>query len=179
MKTLLALLVITSVLIIVVSSCSTIPKGASAIKPFEKSRYLGRWYEIARMDFRFERNLNNTTANYSLNEDGTIKVVNRGFNYVTQKQEEAEGKAKPAGGPDEAKLKVSFFGPFYAPYNVIALDDEYKYALVAGKNLKYLWILSRETSVPENIKKRYIEIADGLGFKTGELIWVEHNRNQE
>jgi apolipoprotein D and lipocalin family protein len=176
MKTIILLAVLVIIAFTLLISCTTIPKGAVVIKPFDKGKYLGGWFEIARMDFRFERNLNNTTANYSLNNDGSIKVINRGFNYVTSKWSEAIGKAKPAGGADEAKLKVSFFGPFYGAYNVIALDEQYKYALVAGKNLSYLWILSRETSIPEDIKKQYLEIANKLGFNTSALIWVEHNK---
>ena len=157
-------------------SCTSIPKGAVAVKPFDIEKYLGKWYEIARMDFRFERDLNNVTANYSRNEDGTIKVDNQGYNYVTKEWKQAIGKAKSAGQPDEARLKVSFFGPFYSAYNVIALDSEYKYALVAGKNLKYLWILSRETTVPESIKNSYLKIAQDLGFDIAALIWVEHDK---
>jgi apolipoprotein D and lipocalin family protein len=72
-------------------------------------------------------------------------------------------------------LKVSFFGPFYSGYNVIAIDNEYKYALIAGKNLSYLWILSRETTIPQEVKQNYLNIAEDLGYKTAELIWVEHN----
>lgn len=155
-------------------SCATIPEGAVAVKPFNKEKYLGKWYEIARLDFKYERNMNNTTANYSLNSDGTIKVDNRGYNYVKNEWKQAIGKAKCAGDPNEAKLKVSFFGPFYSGYNVIALDDEYKYALVAGKNLKYLWILSRENSLPEDIKQKYLKIAHDLGYNTSALIWTEH-----
>jgi apolipoprotein D and lipocalin family protein len=156
-------------------SCSSIPKGATAVSPFDVQKYLGKWYEIARFDFRFERNLNNTTAEYSLNENGTIKVDNRGYNYIKNTSAQAVGKAKFAGDKNVAMLKVSFFGPFYASYNVIALDDEYKYALVAGDNLKYLWILSREKTMPEEVKKKYVEIAEEIGFKTSDLIWVEHN----
>lgn len=155
-------------------SCSSIPQGAVAIKPFDKNKYLGKWYEIARFDFRFERNMNNTTAEYSLNDNGTIKVVNRGYDYVKKEWKQAEGKAKFAGDPNEARLKVSFFGPFYAAYNVIALDPEYKYALVSGKNLKYLWILAREKTIPESVKQEYVKIAEDIGFKTSDLIWVEH-----
>ena len=157
-------------------SCTTIPKGAVAVKPFDIEKYLGKWYEIARMDFRFERDLNNVTANYSRNDNGTIKVDNRGYNYVEKEWKQAIGKAKPAGQPDEARLKVSFFGPFYSAYNVIALDSEYKYALIAGENLKYLWILSRETTVPESIKNSYLKIAQDLGFDIAALIWVEHDK---
>ncbi len=158
-----------------INACSTLPKGAVIVKKFEVNRYLGKWYEIARLDFRYERNMNNTTAQYALNEDGTIQVINRGYDTVKNKWEEATGKAKFAGEPTEARLKVSFFGPFYAPYNVIALDPEYRYALVAGKNLKYLWILSREKSIPDEIMKNYISIAEGIGYQTSKLIWVEHN----
>ena len=155
----------------------TFPDGATAVTPFDKEKYLGKWYEIARMDFRFERNLNNTTANYSVNNDGSIKVDNRGFNYKTMKWEQAIGKAKFVGKPDIAMLKVSFFRPFYSGYNVIALDNGYKYALVAGKNLSYLWILSRQTTIPEDVKQNYLKIAENLGFKTSSLIWVEHNKD--
>lgn len=157
------------------SACAKIPKEAVAVKNFEKEKYLGTWYEIARMDFRFEKNLNNTTANYSVNEDGTIKVLNKGYNYVKKEWSEAIGKAKFRGDETVAMLKVSFFGPFYAGYNVIALDSEYTYALVVGKDLGYLWILSREKTIPEAVKLEYLDIAKDLGYKTDDLIWVEHN----
>jgi apolipoprotein D and lipocalin family protein len=162
--------------IVAFNACSSIPKGASAVKPFDKEKYMGKWYEIARMDFRFERNLNNTTARYSVNNDGSIKVDNRGFNYKTMEWKQAVGKAKFAGDPNVAMLKVSFFGPFYSGYNVIALDNEYKYALIAGKNLSYLWILSRETTIPDDIKQNYLKKAEDLGFNTSALIWVEHDK---
>lgn len=158
------------------NTCSTISKGVVAVKPFDKKKYLGLWYEIARMDFRFERNLNNTTANYSLNSNGTIKVENRGYNYITKKWKQAVGKAKFYKDNNTAMLRVSFFGPFFSGYNVIALDNDYKYALIAGKNLKYLWILSRETTIPEDIKQNYLKTAQSSGFKTGDLIWVEHDK---
>ena len=159
-------------------SCATIPKGVVAVKPFNKEKYLGKWYEIARLDFKYERNLNNTTAEYSLNDDGSIKVDNRGFNYVKGKNKQAIGKAKFVGNDNIAKLKVSFFGPFYAGYNVIALDKDYKYALVSGDQFKYLWILSRETTIPEAIRNKYLEIADSLGYKTSDLVWVKHDMNE-
>jgi len=158
------------------SSCSSIPKGVSAVQSFEKEKYLGKWYEIARMDFRFERNLNNTTAEYSVNEDGSIRVDNRGYNYMTKEWKQAIGKAKFVGNPNVAMLKVSFFGPFYSGYNVIALDHAYKYALIAGKNLDYLWILSRDTTIPDDIKQDYLKVAEDLGYMTSELIWVQHDK---
>jgi apolipoprotein D and lipocalin family protein len=158
------------------SSCSTIPKGVTAITPFDKEKYLGKWYEIARFDFKFERGLNNTTAEYSLNNNGTIKVVNRGFNYEKKIWKEAVGKAKFAGDEKVAKLKVSFFGPFYAGYNVIAIDPDYKYALVSGSSFDYLWILSREKTIPSDIKTSYLEKAERLGFKVSNLLWIEHDK---
>jgi apolipoprotein D and lipocalin family protein len=160
------------IIMITFISCSSIVKGGIAVTPFDKEKYLGKWYEIARMDFKFERNLNNTTANYSVNTDGSIKVENRGFNYQTKVWKEAIGKAKFAGDPNVAMLKVSFFGPFYAGYNVIALDKDYKYALIAGQNLKYLWLLSREMTIPEDIKLSYLKIAENLGYNTSKLVWV-------
>jgi apolipoprotein D and lipocalin family protein len=158
------------------NSCANIPEGAIAVKPFDSGRYLGKWYEIARLDFRYERGLNNTTANYSLNDDGTIKVVNSGYNVEKKEWQEAIGKAKFVGATNEGKLKVSFFGPFYSGYNVIALDDEYKYALIAGRSLDYLWILSREKTISNSTKLKYLELAKGLGYDTDALIWVEQDK---
>ncbi len=156
-------------------SCSSIPEGVEAVSPFDKEKYLGKWYEIARFDFKFERGLNNTTAEYSLNKDGSIKVVNRGYDYEQKEWREAIGKAKFVINDEVAMLKVSFFGPFYSGYNVIALDQEYKYALISGKNLEYLWILSREKTIPETIKNQYLELANNIGFETDNLLWIEHN----
>lgn len=156
-------------------AAATIPQGVVAVKPFDKERYLGKWYEIARIDFRFERNMNNTTAEYSLNKDGSIKVINQGYNYVKDKYQQATGKAWFIGSSDEAKLKVSFFGPFYAGYNVIAIDEEYKYALVAGRNFNYLWFLSRDSKMPEDIKQQYLLKTKNWGFDITRLVWVEHS----
>jgi apolipoprotein D and lipocalin family protein len=159
-----------------IQSCRTIPKGAVAVKPFDVKNYLGKWYEIARLDFKFERNLDHTTAQYSLRPDGKIRVLNRGYNYKTGQWKQAIGKAKWAGDTSEAKLKVSFFGPFYAGYNVIALDADYRYALVAGKNLDYLWLLSREQSMPEAVKAAYLRQARQLGYDTARLVWVKQDK---
>jgi len=151
------------------------PKGANPVRPFDADKYLGKWHEIARLDYFFERNMKNVTAHYSLNDDGSIKVVNRGFDMRKGQWKESVGKAKFANEPGEAKLKVSFFGPFYAGYNVIALDKDYQYALVCGRNLNYLWILSRETSIPEEVKAAYLQQAASLGYEVDNLVWVEHD----
>jgi apolipoprotein D and lipocalin family protein len=165
-----------AVSLVLLNSCSSkIPPGATAVKPFDVKRYSGKWYEIARLDFKYEKGLNNTTADYSLNNDGSIEVVNRGYDTRKNKWKTARGKAKFDGPENEARLKVSFFGPFYSGYNVIAIDPQYQHALVAGEDLKYLWLLSRETSMPEDIKQAYLEQARSIGYNTDELVWVEHD----
>ncbi len=158
------------------TSCASIPQGVDAVTSFEKDNYLGKWYEIARFDFKFEKGLNNTTAEYTLRNDGKIKVTNRGYDYEKKEWREAIGKAKFTGSDTTAMLKVSFFGPFYSGYNVIALDNDYKYALVCGTSFDYLWILSREKSIPEAIKKDYLAKAKELGFNTSKLLWIEHKQ---
>ncbi|MET3114832.1 apolipoprotein D and lipocalin family protein [Pedobacter sp. CG_S7] len=164
---------------LVIISCSTLslPKGATAISPFNKDEYLGKWYEIARLDFKYEKNLDNVTATYSINDNGSIKVDNRGYNYKKMEWEQSIGKAKFIKDPTVARLKVSFFGPFYAAYNIIALDSEYQYALVVGNNLDYLWILSRTKTIPENIKSAYMQQAKDLGYDIDALVWNKHDKN--
>ncbi len=157
-------------------SCATIPSGVSAVKGFQQERYLGTWYEIGRFDFRFEKGLDNTSANYTLNDDGSIAVRNRGYDYAKGKWKEARGRARFVADPRVAMLEVSFFGPFYAGYNVIALDGDYQYALVSGASRKYLWILSRDRVLPEAIKNEYVKIAKDLGYETDKLLWVVQDR---
>lgn len=154
-------------------SCNQMPAGLKPVSGFNKQKYLGRWYEIARFDFRFEKNMNQVTATYSLNDNGTIKVENRGYDTEKGQWKEITGKAKFAGSDTIGSLKVSFFGPFYAGYNVAAINEDYRYALVIGQNTSYMWLLSRETSMPEEVKTRYLKIAEELGCKTSELVWTE------
>lgn len=168
--------ILLAAVIVSLNSCATIPEGAEAVKPFYKEKYLGKWYEIARLDFKYEKDLNNTTAEYSLNNNGTIKVNNEGYHIIKKEWKQAIGKAKFVGNDNVAMLKVSFFGPFYSGYNVIAIDNDYNYALVAGKNLDYLWILSRTTNIPEEVKNNYLKIAEAIGYNTDDLIWVEHDK---
>ncbi|MCJ7935179.1 MAG: lipocalin family protein [Chryseobacterium sp.] len=163
--------------LLIFNSCSVgIPKGATAVNNFDVKKYLGRWYEIARFDYRFEKNMDNVTAEYSENPDGTIKVDNKGYHYVKKEWKESVGEARFVKDKTEARLKVAFFKPFWASYNVIDIDKDYQYALVAGSSLKYLWILSRTTTIPESIRQRFIEKAKKIGYQTDELIWVKHNQ---
>jgi len=152
----------------------TIPHGVEAVTPFDISKYMGNWYEIARLDFMFEKHIDYATAEYSLNEDGSVKVVNRGYNYKKQHEQEVEGKAVFAGDEDVAMLKVAFWGPFYDGYNVIAIDNKYKYALVCGSSRRYLWLLSRDKNMPEDVINSYLEKAESLGFNTDKLVWTRY-----
>ena len=163
--------------LVLLNSCASIPKNAEPVKGFDINRYLGDWYEIARFDYRFEKNLDNAGAQYSLDDKGNVKVVNSGYNFKTNEWKSVQGTAKFRGDKNTAALKVSFFGPFYSGYNVIALDENYKYALVAGKNLDYLWILSREKTIPEGVKQNYLKTAGEAGYDTSRLIWVKHDKN--
>ncbi|MGZ3884535.1 MAG: lipocalin family protein, partial [Bacteroidia bacterium] len=154
----------------------TMPARAEAVKNFEVEKYLGTWYEIARFDYRYETHISHVTATYSRNADGSIKVDNRGYDFKNGKWKESIGVAKPVDkNSPEGRLKVSFFRPFYASYNVIALDHDYHYAMVAGKNLDYLWLLSREPFMPENIRQKYLQQAEHIGYKTSGLTWVDHD----
>jgi len=163
--------------LVLLSSCSVgIPKGATAVKNFDADRYLGKWYEIARFDYRFEKDMDNVTAEYSKNPDGSIRVQNRGYNYVKKEWKQSVGEARFVDDKTEARLKVSFFKPIWAGYNVIELDDNYQYALVVGNNVKYIWILSRTTTIPENVRQKFLEKAKSIGYNTDELIWVKHNQ---
>lgn len=162
-------------LLVILFSCSSMPEKAQPVDRFDVNKYLGTWYEIARFDYRFEKDLDNAIAQYSLNEQGNVNVVNSGYNFKKNKWVSVNGTAKFRGDKNTAALKVSFFGPFYSGYNVVALED-YQYALIAGKNLDYLWILSREKTIPENIKQNFISKAQEIGYDTSKLIWVKQDR---
>lgn len=176
-NTIVKITLVGSTLLLLLSSFKPKNKNIEVVKPFDQKKYLGKWYEIARLDYYWERNLDNVTATYSLKEDGTIKVDNRGYDGKRGEWKESIGKAKPVDNPQEGRLKVSFFGPFYAEYNVIAIDKNYRYALIAGENTKYLWILSREKTISDEVKDKYLEKAQSLGYSIGDLVWVKHDRD--
>lgn len=161
------------------------PAAQSAvIGSFDPQQYIGTWYEIARLDNSFEKGLEQVTANYSVNEDGTIKVINRGFNPESGEWKEAVGKAKFVDEPNKdgtrtGRLKVSFFGPFYGDYNIIELDKSYyNYALVSSGK-EYLWILSRTPQLTYPIKQHLMAKAKELGFPTQDLLFVKQANQVE
>lgn len=156
-------------------SCSQKLEGATGVSNFDVSKYLGKWYEVARLDTWFEKDMDNTEAFYSLNEDGTVRVENSGYNFVKKKWKTSIGKAKFRGDKNVGDLKVSFFGPFYGDYTIIALDSEYKYSLVVGNTTDYLWILSRTKTIPEDVKNQFLSMAREFGFDTAKLVWVNQN----
>ncbi|MNS23869.1 lipocalin family protein [uncultured Lelliottia sp.] len=161
-------------LTLVACKSPTPPKGVKPVSDFNASRYLGKWYEIARLENRFEKGMEQVTATYGLRSDGGITVLNRGYDPIKNRWKESEGKAYFTGAPTTAALKVSFFGPFYGGYNVIKLDKDYQHALVSGPNRDYLWILSRSTTLPETVKQDFLATARELGFPVQQLVWVKH-----
>ena len=158
--------------IVLLVSCTGLPDNVEPVSQFDTEQYLGTWYEIARLDHSFERNLERVTATYGLNEDGSISVLNKGFNTEKGEWRQAEGVAKPMGSSDIAHLKVSFFGSFYGTYAVFELADDYSHAFVSGYNTDYLWLLAREPDVSAEVRQRFINESQALGFDTSKLIWV-------
>lgn len=163
---------------LVLSACSTAPpQGLRPVTSFELNRYLGQWYEIARLDHSFERGMSDVNATYQLQDDGSVKVINRGYDPQRQAWKEAIGRALFIGDSGTASLKVSFFGPFYGGYHVIALDQQnYRWSLVAGPDRDYLWILARDKTLPAEVREQLLGQAKALGFATDKLIWVEQKR---
>jgi len=161
--------------VLFLAGCVGIPENVKPVDHFSLERYLGKWYEIARLDQPFERGLNRVTADYSLRGDGGIRVLNRGYSARENAWKEAEGKAYFVNESDRGYLKVSFFGPFYGSYVVFELDHEnYQYSLVCGPDKSYLWILARTPEIKKDIKDKLVAKAAALGFDTGKLIFVDH-----
>ena len=161
-------------LTVVLTACTSVPDKVSPVSPFNLERYMGTWYEIARMPHPFEEGLSRVTATYSQNDDGSVKVINRGFNAQEQQWSQAEGKAKFVGDTNTGHLKVSFFGPFYSSYVVFGLDQEnYQYAYVSGYNTDYAWLLARDKEVDEQRLTDFKEQLRAAGFAVEKLIEVQ------
>ena len=162
----------------VLAGCSSMqpPQGIAAVSPFDLARYEGRWYELARLDHSFERGMMDVSATYQRQSDGSVRVVNRGFDVAKNQWRQAVGKALFTGDANTASLKVSFFGPFYGGYHVAALDADYQWALVVGPDRSYCWILSRTKQLAPALREQIIARAKALGIDTQALIWVTHER---
>lgn len=162
-------------LLVLLNACTGIPKTLQPVTGFELNRYLGTWYEIARLDHRFERGLTDIRAEYSLRDDGGVKVLNSGYRAEEGKRHSAEGRAYFIDQPDVGRLQVSFFGPFYGAYNIIALDKtNYNWVMICGPDLDYLWILSRTPQLDHAILQDLIQQATSAGFATEQLIFDQH-----
>lgn len=173
----MAILILTA---IISWNCTGVPKNIVPVDGFDTNRYLGKWYEIARLDHSFERNLSNVSAIYTQKNSGEITVLNKGFDEKNGKWKQIQGKARLIEDETVGSLKVSFFGPFYGGYHIIALDKKnYSYAMVTGPSRSYLWILSRTKHMAEATYMDLVSKAANLGFKTAELIKVTHNLPDE
>ena len=161
--------------VLLLAGCVSVPEGIEPVKDFQAERYLGQWYEIARLDHSFERGMQQVTAESSLRDDGGIKVLNRGFIESKQEWKEAQGKAYFVEDEHTGYLKVSFFGPFYGAYIIFDLDENYQYSLVSGPDRSYLWLLARTPTLPAELQARLIEKISALGFATDQLIFVEQS----
>lgn len=159
-------------LLLLLCACVSSSQKYTVVDGFDVDQYLGTWYEIARLNHSFEAGLEQVSATYSKRDDGGIKVINRGYDPIKKKWEEAEGKAYFTDKPTIGRLKVSFFGPFYGSYQIIVLDRvHYNYAMVTG-GPDYLWILSRTPQLTYPIKQELMAQAKALGFETDKLIHV-------
>lgn len=157
----------------ILSGCLGMPDSVKPVSNLDLKHYLGKWYEVARLDHSFERGLSQVSAEYSLREDGGISVLNRGFSKTNNAWKEAEGKAYFVNKNTEGYLKVSFFGPFYGSYVIFELDKNYQYAFISGPNLDYLWLLSRTPTVDPIVLNRFISLSQKHGFNTNNIILVE------
>ena len=172
----LPVLVLLLLAVLTLAGCTGVPDGVTPVRGFQAERYLGTWHEIARLDHSFERGLSNVSATYVRREDGGIDVLNRGFDGAKGAWREARGRAYFLEGPEVGSLKVSFFGPFYGGYHVMALDPDYNWSMVAGPDHGYFWILARAPSLPEATLKDLLDRARQAGFDLSGLIRVEHGR---
>ena len=180
-KKLLQISVFTALSLVTVtsfSSCKTasVPNHIKVVTPFDIKKFDGTWYEIARFDFKHEKDLSNVTANYTLKENGGVQVLNKGYNYVKNKWEEAKGKAKFTTSNKDGSLQVSFFGPFYAGYHVVMMEPDYETALIFGDTTDNIWILSRTKTISEATKQKYLTHAKKAGYDLNRMVWTKHDK---
>ena len=156
-------------------ACTGVPEGVDPVTGFDQNRYLGTGYEIARLNHSFEHGLSEVSATYDVNPDGSIAVLNRGFDQEEGEWREAEGVARFVQSPDIAHLKVSFFGPFYGSYVVFELGENYDYAFVSGFDGSYFWFLARTPRVSDALRAQFLQRITELGFDPDELIWLDND----
>jgi apolipoprotein D and lipocalin family protein len=148
--------------------------GSAIVDPFDLDKYLGKWNEVARLPNLIEKDLQDLTEEYSRLGDGSIQVVTRAFNEVKNKPVEVTGTIKFKGAETRGQLEVAYYLPIYLDYNILDIDEDYCYALVSGSGMGYLWLLSRESSMPEEMKQRFLGKAAALGFEISKLEWMDY-----
>lgn len=168
-------LILSILFLVLAASCKSSQFQSKVVSTLDSKRYMGTWYEIARFDFKYEKDLKNVTAQYSEGKNGKIKVLNKGYNTVEKEWQAKAGKAKFANSNKDGALKVSFFGPFYSEYNIVKLSEDYQTALVFGESTKYMWILSRTKTIDEETKQNYLAFAKENGFPIENLVWTEQD----
>ncbi|MBK8664821.1 MAG: lipocalin family protein [Burkholderiales bacterium] len=173
----LALLAASAYALYRISQRTGMPAGVRPVEPFDLDRYLGRWYEIARIDHAYEAGLTDTSADYRLRPDGRVQVINRGFNARKSRWRELRAIAEPAGDANVGRLLLSPLWPMRASYVVLALDDDYQHALVSGPTHDHLWLLARTPRIRASHRAALLESARTAGFDTERLLWVDQRRN--
>lgn len=166
--------------VLLAAGCGSLPKGLKPVENFQLHRYLGTWYEIARLDHSFERGRDNVTASYYLAPDNSVTVTNRGRDTKTGQYQTARARAVFMGKSDIASLKVTFFWPFWGAYHVIALDkQDYNWAMVTSSSRDYFWILSRTPTLDPLVLNELVSQAKDWQFATDKLIFPVHDEKKE
>ena len=165
--------IVTFIVAVFMVSCVEIPEGVKPVQNFNLDRYLGTWYEIARLNHRFEVGFKSVSVEYSRNDNGSIAVKNRGYIVRRREWRDAEAKASFVGDPTVGHLKVSYIPLLYDSYLIFGLDEEYQHAFVCGDDTDHLWLLARTKVVDEEVIDDFVNKAQGLGFDTDELIFVQ------
>lgn len=146
------------------------------VSQLDVSRFMGKWYEIARYDQYFERGMTQVTATYTLQLNGKIKVINAG--YKNGKFKQITGKAYQPDPSDPGKLKVSFFLWFYSDYYIMELDPDYQYVVIGSSSRKYLWIMSRQKTLPDGIRNKLLLNLKERGYDTEKLVAVTQGASE-
>lgn len=149
--------------------CSNNYPPLKTVEKVDINAYLGTWYEIARYEHFFEKGCTNVSATYTLNESGNISVLNQCMKADGMSKAEGEAYATDA---TNAKLKVSFFRPFYGDYWILMLGEQYEYALIGEESREYLWILSRTKKMDDAVIKMILKKLPELGYTQDKLIWT-------
>ena len=176
MKIIFISLLLAVLLLCVVCSPAADCIDRSTVSNLDLGRFAGRWYEIARFDHRFERDLDSVSTDYTIHPDGRITVENRGVNARTGKPSHILGKAYATKTP--GKLRVSFFWFFYSDYNILEIGDNYDWMLIGSKSPKYLWILARKPHLDIETTNHILQLARKRGYPTSQLIFIDRGGAQ-